>query len=69
MYIGVLGTIVGQGLLLRSWAVLVWAACTAAGFHLFVVGIEEPALRRRFGAEYAEYCRRVRRWLPRLHSP
>jgi len=36
-----------------------------AFFHLRVVRGEEPALRRRFGQSYDEYCRRVPRWLPR----
>jgi hypothetical protein len=30
--------------------------------HLFIVGYEEPALRRRFGEPYDAYCRRIRRW-------
>ena len=34
-------------------------------FHLLVVRVEEPALRKRFGSAYEEYCRRVPRWLPR----
>jgi len=29
-----------------------------------VVWVEEPALRRQFGAKYEEYCERVPRWLP-----
>jgi protein-S-isoprenylcysteine O-methyltransferase Ste14 len=29
---------------------------------------EEPTLRRKFGADYEEYCRNVRRWLPRLRA-
>jgi len=33
---------------------------------VMVLGYEEPALRRRFGAEYVAYKRRVRRWVPRL---
>jgi protein-S-isoprenylcysteine O-methyltransferase Ste14 len=33
--------------------------------HLQVIWIEEPRLRRRFGAAYEEYLRRVPRWLPR----
>ena len=33
---------------------------------LFVMLYEEPTLRKTFGAEYQEYCRNVRRWLPRL---
>jgi protein-S-isoprenylcysteine O-methyltransferase Ste14 len=33
--------------------------------HWQVTRIEEPRLRTRFGESYAEYCRRVPRWLPR----
>jgi hypothetical protein len=35
---------------------------------LRVLVFEEPELRRTFGAEYKEYCKRVPRWLPRLRS-
>jgi protein-S-isoprenylcysteine O-methyltransferase Ste14 len=38
--------------------------------HLFVVLVEEPLLRRRFGAAYEAYCQAVRRWLPgRAYPP
>ena len=33
-----------------------------------VVLYEEPTLRKIFGAEYEEYCRNVRRWLPRMRA-
>jgi len=33
---------------------------------VFVIGYEEPTLRRTFGAEYEAYCREVPRWIPRL---
>ena len=33
---------------------------------ILIVVNEEPALRRTFGADYDEYCRNVRRWIPRL---
>ena len=65
MYIGVLAMIVGQALFLGSRGVVIYALCAGLGFHLFVVLYEEPTLRRRFGEEYLEYCRQVRRWLPR----
>lgn len=39
-----------------------------AAVVLFVFFYEEPALRRKFGADYDEYCRNVPRWLPRLHA-
>jgi len=32
----------------------------------FIVVYEEPTLRGLFGADYVEYCRNVRRWIPRL---
>jgi len=66
MYVGVLATILGQGLLLGSGSVLVYAAVVALGFHLFVLAYEEPTLRRTYGAEYEAYCAAVPRWWPRL---
>jgi len=64
-YIAVVAMVVGQGLLFGSGAVLVYAAGLALAFHLFVVLYEEPTLRARFGEDYAAYCRRVPRWIPR----
>ena len=37
-----------------------WVVTTA-----LIVLYEERVLRRTFGAEYEEYCRQVRRWVPR----
>ena len=42
------------------------ALVVVLGVALFVRLYEEPTLRRTFGAEYEEYCRNVRRWLPRM---
>jgi protein-S-isoprenylcysteine O-methyltransferase Ste14 len=44
------------------------ACAVVLGVNLFVSYYEEPTLRRLFGAEYDEYCRNVRRWMPRLHA-
>jgi len=41
-------------------------AAVALGVHLFVVFYEEPTLRGKFGKDYEEYRRHVRRWWPRL---
>jgi protein-S-isoprenylcysteine O-methyltransferase Ste14 len=65
-YVAVTAAIAGQGLLLGSRDVLVYAAGMALAFHLLVVGHEEPSLRGKFGAAYAAYCRDVPRWIPRL---
>jgi protein-S-isoprenylcysteine O-methyltransferase Ste14 len=51
-----------------SLAGIVTAAAAILGVHLFVVFYEEPTLRRKFGGEYEEYCRNVRRWWPRIHG-
>jgi protein-S-isoprenylcysteine O-methyltransferase Ste14 len=45
---------------------LVVAAAVVLTVVVFVMAYEEPTLRRSFGDEYAEYCRNVPRWLPRL---
>lgn len=66
MYVAVVALIVGQALLLGREILFAWAAAAAAIFHLFVILHEERGLRRRFGADYEEYCRRVGRWLPRV---
>jgi protein-S-isoprenylcysteine O-methyltransferase Ste14 len=68
MYVGMGAFLIGEALLLpsiRDGMFLViasaWAVVTA-----FIMLYEEPTLRRLFGADYEEYCRHVRRWIPRL---
>jgi protein-S-isoprenylcysteine O-methyltransferase Ste14 len=34
--------------------------------HLFVTLYEEPTLKKKFGAAYEEYCKRVPRWIPKF---
>lgn len=65
MYIGVVAAILGQGLLLGSVPVVIYAAAFALTVHLIVVLYEEPRLTRIFGDEYVAYRRTVPRWLPR----
>lgn len=66
MYVAVTSLILGQGLLFGSVRVLEYGLVVWLGFHLFVLGYEEPTLRQRFGEEYKEFCANVRRWWPRL---
>jgi protein-S-isoprenylcysteine O-methyltransferase Ste14 len=44
---------------------LVYLFALAVGVHLFVIGYEEPTLRRTFGDIYVQYLRTVPRWIPR----
>lgn len=68
MYVGFLAGWTGLWVVFgRSSLAGVAVACLVVlGVHLFVLGYEEPTLRRMFGAEYEEYCRNVPRWLPRV---
>jgi protein-S-isoprenylcysteine O-methyltransferase Ste14 len=67
MYIGGLGLLLGLGLYLRSFSILLMTLVVFILVQLFVVFYEEPHLRRTFGAAYESYCRSTRRWLPRFH--
>ena len=65
MYLGVLLVILGWAITFWSRPVLVYGVGVAVLFHLVVVLVEEPLLRHRFGGAYDDYCRTVRRWVPR----
>ncbi|HEX6625342.1 MAG TPA: isoprenylcysteine carboxylmethyltransferase family protein [Pyrinomonadaceae bacterium] len=64
MYVGVLLAVAGWALLFQSLRILGYGAVVALCFHLFVVAVEEPSLRGKFGDSYERYCREVRRWVP-----
>jgi len=66
MYVSIAAAVTGQGLLLGQPILFGLAALGAVPVVAFVRFYEEPALTRKFGAEYEEYKRSVPRWLPRL---
>jgi len=68
MYVAVLGVIVGQALVFGNVHVLGYGMLVWLGFHLFVMGYEEPTLGRSFGAEYKAFRANVPRWIPRLRA-
>ncbi len=68
MYLSVTVILLGQFLLTRSRELLVYWAVWFVFVNLLVIGYEEPTLRRRFGAAYEDYTRRVGRWLPSIGS-
>ncbi len=65
IYLAALLTVLGEAWLFFSLSLLLYAAVLAVGVHLFVIGYEEPTLRRTFGQIYVEYTRTVSRWIPR----
>ena len=68
MYVAVAATIVGQALLLGQPLLLAYAAVFLAVTAAFVRLYEEPALRRRYGAEYEAYREAVPGWWPRVRA-
>lgn len=66
MYLSVTMIVLGEVLLSRSLALAAYWAIWFLAVNLFVLGYEEPTLRRQFGASYDEYCRRVGRWIPTI---
>jgi protein-S-isoprenylcysteine O-methyltransferase Ste14 len=65
MYLAVGAAIFGQALLLGSGRLATYGLAVVAAMAAFVRWYEEPALSRRFGAEYETYRRAVPRWWPR----
>ena len=65
MYIAVLSVVIGEAILYRSFLLAGYAVLIGVMFHLFVVFVEEPSLRRQFGESYETYLRTVPRWIPR----
>jgi len=70
VYLGMIVIVVGLSVLYRSWQppALARTALLFTLAHLAVVFLEEPAIRKRFGAAYDDYCRRVPRWMPKRPS-
>jgi protein-S-isoprenylcysteine O-methyltransferase Ste14 len=68
MYLGAGTALAGAAFYYRSLPLLGYTLGFLVLMHLFAVLYEEPVLRATFGAQYEEYCRRVRRWLPRRGS-
>ena len=68
MYLGMGIALIGEAIVFPNLTVtiVVMVALLFAIVTLFVVGYEEPTLRRMFGADYEAYTRSVHRWMPRL---
>jgi protein-S-isoprenylcysteine O-methyltransferase Ste14 len=65
MYLSVTIIVLGEFLVTGSSALAVYWAIWFLCANLFVMGYEEPTLRREFGPSFDEYCQRVGRWIPR----
>jgi protein-S-isoprenylcysteine O-methyltransferase Ste14 len=66
MISGVMLILAGEALLLLSLDLAAWAAMFIIINLIYIPTFEEWQLARRFGEPYREYCRHVRRFVPRL---
>jgi protein-S-isoprenylcysteine O-methyltransferase Ste14 len=64
MYLSVTIIVLGEVLVTGSPALAVYGAIWFLCANLFVIGYEEPTLRRHFGASYDDYRQRIGRWIP-----
>ena len=65
MISGVILVLIGEASVLLSIPHAVWAASFLTLNLLYIPLVEEPQLERRFGDPYLDYCRNVRRFVPR----
>ena len=64
MYLSVTAILLGEVLLTRSPSLAGYWAAWFALVNAFIMGYEEPTLRRQFGQSYEDYTRQVGRWIP-----
>ncbi len=69
MYIGGVSMLLGWGLYLKSVSMVLYGLAVFLLIHTFVVLVEEPGLRKRFGQPYEDYCHAVPRWIPPFTRP
>ena len=62
IYVGFALVLVGQFLVFPNWIPLAYLAAGVLLFHRQVLR-EEGFMRQQYGEDYAEYCRRVRRYV------
>jgi protein-S-isoprenylcysteine O-methyltransferase Ste14 len=68
MYIGAGLALLGVALFYGSAYLFGFVGLFLLIIHLFVLGHEEPTLRRTFGADYESYTNRIGRYWPRRRS-
>lgn len=68
LYLGNLLLAAGLALVVHSALFYLLVLPLVSYAYAAIVAAEEAFLQEKFGAEYARYCRRVNRWLPRLQD-
>lgn len=66
MITGAIMILAAEGILIASCPLAVWLAIFTLGNAVYMPFVEERALDKRFGEDYADYKQHVPRWIPRL---
>lgn len=66
MYLGALLVLGAEIVVFRSLPLLAYAALLWLALHTFLIAVEEPQLKRRFGESYVAYLATTPRWIPRM---
>ena len=62
MYFGMFNIVMGEAFFFESKAIFIYAVLLMMLFHLVVVLLEEPHLKKKYGAKYEAYLKQVPRW-------
>ena len=68
MIMGVMTVLSGESIALLSKSIFIWTILFFLINNFYFIWIEEPLLTKKFGKDYVEYKRHVRRWMPRFRS-
>jgi protein-S-isoprenylcysteine O-methyltransferase Ste14 len=68
IYIGYISAIVGEFLIFGHFLLLLYALGAIFFVHFYVVCVEEPSLKKRFGEYYVIYMKTVPRWFLKKYS-
>lgn len=68
LYLGNILILVGLFLIHGNPWVIAWGSAVFLTVYVCIVAAEEAYLSGRFGGEYAEYARRVPRWIPSIRG-
>ena len=66
IYVALVAVILGQGLLFADSRLIWYGALLWLFFHVWVVLVEEPPLKKTFGTEYDSFRAHVPRWIPKV---
>lgn len=63
MYLAIMTTFLGAFFFFGHLLLFVYFLISIPVLHLFVIYVEEPELKRKFGKQYIEYMKKTPRWI------